>query len=422
MVRLASATLVAAFILLPSSTFAVSTVGQTRVLQGIPAIAKVFAPIGGVDWRDFARVLAGICAVESQCSPTYPHYTKDGVYSQYQGLFQMSTKPQNNQVAQAEEDLARMLPQIQQLVQSGAIPKDAYDFFQKALQAGRSIPSEKDKRFHPEYGMVLGAVKHIQINGQLAKQYGGKPLHQAAGHMTGQFSGSVLEKIRRGRFGDPISGAEAWALGLNKVGGNTVASAIESAGAQYGKKMDDMMRRMAQATNDMSLVPTNVEPFDAPLYQPGGGGSYPGVSHGPISELLESGFIQPSDSRVQENFPRVSQGASAAAPVQVVGPNGEVSGGGNAASGPAAATLVLHAESAKPGSKILVSWSSVGMRSNSCSLGVKDGVSFVQGANAGSQRFELPATASSGSSLVFELRCVSGTEQSVVKNASIAVE
>lgn len=271
--------------------------------------------------------------------------------------------------------------------------------------------------------MILGAVKHIQINGQLAKQYAGKPLHQAAGHMTAQFSGSVMEKIRRGAFSASISSAEAWALGLNKVAGNTVAGAIESAGAQYGKKMDDMMRRMAQATNDMSLVPTNVEPFNAPLYQPGAGGSYPGVSHGPISELLESGFIKPSDPRVQENFPTANQGATPASPSGSGSPtSGQTPSAGSETIGPSASTLVMQATSGAPGSSVLVAWSSVGMQVNSCKLGVKNENPFIQGKDEGSQRFQLPASAPSGGTLVLELTCISGAGEVVVKGASVTIE
>lgn len=425
MVRSGAVFLLVALLFPTAQVFAQSTAGQTRVLRGIPAIAQTFAPIGGVKWQEFAQVLAGICAVESLCSPTYLHYTKDGVYSQYQGLFQMSTKSNNNQVALAERDLEKMLPRIQQMAQSGQIPVDAYEFVQKAIQAGRSMPPNDDKRFHPEYGMVLGAIKHIQINPQLAKEYAGKPLHQAAGHMTAQFSGSVMEKIRRGAFDAPISSAEAWALGQNKVAGVTVRDAIESAGAQHGKKMDGMMRKMAQVTNDMSLVPTAVEPFNAPPFREGGGSGYPGVSNSPISQLLESGFISPNDPRVQANFPTASQGATSgtnASPSQTSSGSSELNNGTQQGAGPFAATLVTQRTFAEPGETVLIAWSSVGMKANSCSLGIQGGTAFVQGANEGDQSFKLPDGAVSGSTLVLQLSCTTLGGENVVRGASIGVE
>lgn len=421
MSRLLSVFLLAVFLLAPNHGYVQAqqsiNAGQARVLRGIPAIAKVFAPIAGVKWQEFAQVLAGICAVESTCSPTYPHYTPSGGYSQYQGLFQLNQQ----EVEKAQYDLARMTAEIEALAQSGEIPADAMAFFRKAI--GEGLKSN-DRRFHPEYGVILGAAKHIQINKQLADQYPNKPVHQAAGHMTAQFSGSVQEKIRRRAFGAPISGGEAWALGQNKVGGATVAGAIESAGARYGSKMQAMMTRMAQVTNDMTLVPTTVEPFDAPLFRPGDGGYYPNVSHGPVSELLESGFVKPNDARVQENFPNANQGATSVSPTQSGSPGDSQSSTPSVTGGvgPSASTLVMQANSALSGATVLVAWSSVGMQSKSCSLSVKDSTSFIQGENEGSQRFELPSSAPSGSTLVLELKCTSSTGQPVVKGASIAIE
>lgn len=417
MVRSGAVFLLVALLFPTAQIFAQSTAGQTRVLRGIPAIAQTFAPIGGVKWQEFAQVLAGICAVESNCSPTYPHYTSSGIYSQYQGLFQFN----QSQVQKAEADLQRMLPQIQSLAQSGAIPQNAYAFVQEAIKQGSAMTG--DKRYHPEYGVVLGAVKHIQINKQLADQYPGQPVHQAAGHMTGQFAGITYEKIRKRAFNASITPNEAWALGQNKVSGRTVAHAIESAGATYGNKMRAMMARLAQATNDMTLVPSNVEPFNAPPFQPGGSGQYPNVSRSPVSDLLEGGFIKPTDSRVQEVFPSASQGATSGSPTQPAQPTQSTgsSGTGDTA-GPSAATLVSQQDSVRAGETVYLAWSSVGMKTNSCSLGIRGGQQFVQGANEGDQRFQLPSSASSGSTLVLELSCTSLSGEVVVRGASVRVE
>jgi hypothetical protein len=420
MSRLFATLLVAVFLIVPGGiTVAQQNVseGQARVLRGIPAIAQAFAPLAGVKWQEFAQVLAGICAVESTCSPTYPHYAS-GRYSQYQGLFQMN----ESEVNKAEGNIRQMLPQIQALAQSGQLSQEAYKFVEESIRQGMAMSG--DKRFHPEYGVILGAVKHIQINKQLADRYPGQPVHQAAGHMTAQFSGIVEGHIRNRNFNAPISSAAAWALGQNKVAGGNVAGAIESAGATYGKKMQSMMARLAQVTNNMSLIPTSVEPFNAPPFRPGEGGRYPNVSHGPISELLESGFVKPNDARVQENFPNANQGATSVSPTQSGSPSDSQSSTSGVASGigPSASTLVMQATSALPGATVLVAWSSVGMQSKSCSLGVKDSTPFIQGENEGSQRFELPSSASSGSTLILELKCTSSTGQSVVKGASIAIE
>ncbi|MEK7509730.1 MAG: hypothetical protein AAB605_03380 [Patescibacteria group bacterium] len=430
MVRILAAPLLIAVLLFSGAETAQAlSGGQVRVLKGIPHIAKVFAPIAGVKWQEFAMVLAGICAVESTCSPTYPHRTPGGGWSQYQGLFQMNNGKDGNggEVRKAENDLQRMLPQIQQLAQSGAIPADAYQHFQEAMQAGQSMGS-RDKRFHPEYGVILGAAKHIQINKQLAERYPGQPLHQTAGHLTAQFSGSVQEKIRRGAFGAPISSAEAWALGQNKVGGATVERAIESAGASWRHKIEPMMQNLAQVTNDMTLAPTAIEPFDAPPFRPGEGGYYPNVSHGPISELLESGFVQPNDPRVQENFPEASQGATpsqGALSGDSTGSSGTGSGraAGSATAGePYALTIVTQLKSAAPGYVVPLAWSSVGMKEGSCALNVRGGEPLVQGKNDGTQRFSVPASAVSGGVLVFEITCTSLSGTEVEKGVTITIE
>lgn len=418
MIRKLAASFLLAVLFLPAIgdfALAQSSAGQTRVLSSIPAIAQTFAPIVGVKWQEFAQVLAGICAVESTCSPTYPHYTSSGVYSQYQGLFQFN----NAQVEKAEADLQRMLPQIQSLAQSGSISSEAYQFFDKTIREGRAMTS--DKRYHPEYGVVLGAVKHIQINKQLADQYPNQPIHQAAGHMTGQFAGITYEKIRRRAFNAVITPNEAWALGQNKVAGVTVAGAIESAGATYGNKMRTMIARMVQVTGDMSLIPSTIEPFNAPPFQPGGAGNYPNVSRGPVSELLESGFIKPDDARVKEVFPSASQGSNLVSPGQSSTPdqtNQNISSGARLF----ASTLVTQSTTAVPGQTVLLAWSSVGMQSNSCTLGIKNAAPFIQGKNEGDQRFQLPSLAASGSVLELELKCMTLTGQNVVKGASIRVE
>jgi hypothetical protein len=422
MVRASAAFLLAAILFLPGTSLVAQqnvSAGQARVLRGIPAIAQAFAPIAGVKWQEFAQVLAGICAVESTCSPTYPHRTPSGGWSQYQGLFQMNKA----EADKAEANVRQMLPQMRSFAQSGQIPQEAFTFVEQAIQQGMGMSG--DKRFHPEYGVILGAAKHIQINKQLADRYPGLPVHQAAGHMTAQFSGIVEGHIRNRNFNAPITPNAAWALGQNRVAGSTVASAIESAGATYGNKMRTMMTRLAQVTNNMSLIPSNVEPFNAPAYQPGDGVYYPNVSHGPISDLLEGGFVQPNDPRVQENFPTVSQGAVPSSPTQPTSPTSPTSpdaGSSGTVVVPPAATLVMQSSSGKPGSTVSLAWSSVGMRAQSCALGIDGQTPFVRGTNAGDQAFKLPGNASSGSVLEIKLTCTSVAGDSVVRGASIAIE
>lgn len=267
--------------------------GNVTVLQGIPAIAKVFAPLVGANWQNFAQDLAGICAVESKCSPTYPHYLQNGVYSQYQGLYQMNMY----EVAKAENYLNQVYPQLQQLAQSGQIPPDAWSFFQQAVQSGRS--SSGDRRFLPAYGVILGAAKHIQIQKQLENQYPGDPLRQAAGHMVAQFSGITESKIAAGNFNAAVTGTignantELGALGANRVSGSTVAGAIESAGATYGSCMQAMMTQMSQVTGGLTSVPTVVAPFNAPAYK-AGSGPVLSVPYSGVSTLMEMGAIPPS--------------------------------------------------------------------------------------------------------------------------------
>lgn len=283
-----------------------------------------------------------------------------------------------------------------------------------------------DKRFHPEYGVIIGAAKHIQINKQLADRYPGLPVHQAAGHMTAQFSGIVEGHIRNRNFSAPITPNAAWALGQNRVAGSTVASAIESAGATYGNKMRNMMAKLAQVTNNMSLIPSNVEPFNAPAYRPGDGGYYPNVSHGPVSDLLEGGFVQPNDPRVQENFPNVSQGAVPSSSVQPTSPISPIptdpQNDNATVVFPPAATLVKQSSSGRSGATVSLAWSSVGMRAQSCTLGVAGQTPFIRGQNAGEQQFKLPDGAASGSVLDIELKCISASGEEVVRGASIAVE
>jgi hypothetical protein len=418
MVRFVSAIIVAAVLIVPQAeVFAQVSTGQARVLRAIPHIAKVFAPIYGVKWEEFAQSLAGICAVESTCSPTYPHFA-GGAYSQYQGLYQMN----KGEVAKAEANLQAMMPQIQQLAQSGQIPADTYKFFQEAVQAGQGLDIGA-RRFHPEYGVILGAAKHIQIHKQLADQYPGQPIRQAAGHMTAQFSGITEGKIKARAFNAPISSAEAWALAVNKAGGGqTVAGAIDSAGASWGKKMGDMMNKMAQVTNNMTLAPTGIEAFTAPPDRYAGAGLYSGIGYSPTSELLESGALRFTDPMVQQNFPSASQGASAVSPVQSSSTAQPSPTSATSAVMPYASTLVMQSTRARAGETISVAWSSVGMKDASCALGVKGGQPFVSGKNEGSQQFQMPASALSGSSLELELNCTSVAGGIVVKGAAIAIE
>jgi|GEM_PF-3222441 hypothetical protein len=267
--------------------------GNATVLQAIPAIAKVFAPLTGVSWQDFANNLAGICAVESGCDPNTKHVLQNGQYSQYQGLYQMNMY----EVTKAENYLNQVYPQLQQMAQSGQIPQDAWTFFQQAVQSGRS--SGGDRRFLPEYGVILGAAKHIQIQKQLQTQYSGDALRQAAGHMVAQFSGIAESQIAAGNFNAPVTGVagdartEAGALSLNRVSGTTLAGAIESAGVSFGSKMVCMMTQMSQVTGGLTTVPKQITPFNAPPFMPGTSPLL-SVPYSGVSTLMEDGMLSPA--------------------------------------------------------------------------------------------------------------------------------
>ncbi len=281
-----------------------ASVGQTRVLQGIPAIAKAFAPLAGVKWEDFANTLAGICAVESRCDPaTTKPLLRNGGPSQYQGIFQLGP----HEAAKAENYLAEAHQKMKALAAEGKIPADAYKFVDEAITAGRAAGG--DTRLHPEYGVILGAAKHIQIHKQVQIKYPGDPLRQAAAHMTAQFSGITESRIRRGGwderiagdpFGDPAT-SEAAALGANKVpGALTVAGAVEIAGGRYAGDMHPMMVKMSQLTSGMTSVPAQVAAFATPAYVPHRGPTL-SVSYGAVSTLMEDGFISP---QIAQPIPR----------------------------------------------------------------------------------------------------------------------
>lgn len=390
---------------------------QTRVLQGIPAIARAFAPVGGVKWQDFANVLAGICAVESKCDPTYPHYVNGGKYSQYQGLFQMNMY----EVSKAEAALGAMLPQMQAAAASDPEQQKAFDFVKKAIDAARSMSG--DRRFHPEYGIILGAAKHIRTNAVLARQYPGDPLRQAAGHLTAQFSGITEGKILRGQFGAPITGTptdartEAGALAVNNVvGASTVANAIEVAAGRYASKMTPVMQRMSQVTSGLTAVPDAVRPFDAPAFQPG---TSPILdqSYGGVSTLMESGMLKPTPAPAftptsppqTSNIPPPSQSQS-----QLLNQllQDQIPGAQDSSVNiPSAFLIIAQPKEVRRGDPMVVSWTSVGMSTASpCVVFMEKATGSAQIAreNEGTRRITTDATTALGT-WNFRLQCTSPT-------------
>jgi hypothetical protein len=424
MVRLGALVLILALFIPPYPHAEAATADD--VLRGIPAIAKVFAPVGGVDWRQFAQVLAGICAVESTCNPNYPHYTSSGAYSQYQGLFQMNM----HQVALSEQQLTQMLPQIRQLVASGQIPQEAFRFVELAIRQGEQVRSTTgDRRFLPAYGIVLGAIKHVQLNKQLAERYP-NPVHQAAGHMTAQFSGITEGKIRNRQFTSLIGGAvnavetEAWALGINirqngqptNLAGVTVHDAIMQASNVYAARMQQMMTRMRNVTGDMSLVPPDVPPFTPPSYQPGSGPLL-GVPYSGASTLMEAGLIArtlaPTSPPVSPTLPQsvsnaLNSSTSATQPSSTQ-PGTRLS----------AMRAIVQPQVAKPGQTVLVSWTSAGMQVNSCSIRIKNEAEIAH-TSEGSQSVAVPANAKAGH-ITFEFTCTPPGEGAIVTEAVIEV-
>lgn len=393
-----------------------------RVLQGIPAIARSFAPVGqGVQWKDFANVLAGICAVESRCDYTYPHYVNSGgrqIYSQYQGLFQMNVA----EVARAEQKLQAYLPQMQAAAEAGdADHKRAFEFVKQAIEAARPLSIEQ-RRFHPEYGIIIGAAKHIETNAVLTRQYPGDPLRQAAGHLTAQFSGITERKIQNGQFNAAITGVpgdartEAGALSVNRVSGaSTVANAIEVAGGVYGERMRAMMARMSAVTNGLTTVPTNVRPFDPPSFS-GQQGTTPilGVGYGGVSTLMETGLMTPlraapftpTSPPSTTNIPPYNPNTpptTTTPPEQPPPPQT-----GSALNIPAAGMILVQPVSVQRGDSYMVSWVSVGMSGASPCKVLLNGTTLVEEGNYGTKT--LPATDLGAFQLSLKCKTVGGKD------------
>ena len=394
--------------------------GQTRVLQGIPAIARAFAPVAGVKWQDFANVLAGICAVESNCNPTYPHYVGSGQYSQYQGLFQMNTY----EVTKAQAALAQMLPQMQAAAANDPDQQKAFDFVKKAIDAARS--SSGDLRFLPEYGVILGAAKHIQIQKQLAQQYP-DAVHQAAGHMVAQFSGITEAKILAGQFNAPVNGTignantELGALAANKVSGTTVDGAIQSAGATYGNKMLAMMQKMSQVTNGLTTVPDNIQPFTAPPYQ---AGTSPQLnqSYGGVSTLMEQGYMRPTPA---PPFTPTSPPSTSNIPAATTAVPAQTSAVQATSTNPVFSTpnsvalIIAQPQTVSRGNTLLVAWSSVGM-SGSAPCQVTEGSVIIGTNNASYVR--LPTNTLSVGTLTITLTCTTATGSQFVQSVPVTIQ
>ena len=419
--------------------------GQTRVLQGIPAIARAFAPVAGVKWEEFANVLAGICAVESNCNPTYGHRTQSGAWSQYQGLVQMNML----EVAKAEQALQSQLSVMQAAAERDPETKKAFEFVKKAMESARSMSG--DRRFHPEYGMILGAAKHIQINGVLAKQYPGDPVRQAAGHMTAQFSSITESKIRSGQFGATISGdpwgnpvsSEAAALRVNKVvGGATVAGAIEASGRQWGAKMQAMMQKMSQVTNGLTTVPDNVAPFAGPDYKPGSGPML-NQPYNAVSSMMEDGYIkpQPAPAFPASSVPSIPQTSTNGVSQTSTGSTGtSVTSGsstassedsvitkllnaisgeeGEAPSGPPAAYMHVQSRTVAKRGHVVLSWVSVNMSARGCAV-TRDSVVIANGKEGTAI---LAAAQLPSGDFPLELRCTAPDGKVYVQQDTVRIE
>jgi hypothetical protein len=394
-----------------------------RVLKGIPAIARAFAPVGGVNWQDFAKVLAGICAVESRCDPTYPHYVNGGVYSQYQGLFQMNVA----EVAKAETNLQQMLPQMQAAADASSDQKDkeAFQRVKEAIDAARSL-SREARRFHPEYGIILGAAKHIRTNAVLAKQYPGKPDWQAAGHMTAQFAGITEAKILAGRFTAPITGTvgdantEAGALAANKVSGATVADAISDARNQYGKIMVNMMTRMSQVTNGLTTVPTNIDPFQPPSFaNQAGTGPVLGVPFSGVSTLMETGLMKPlvAPPYPQTTPPNTSNIPPYNGPTSTPPPSPQP-GSTPSTDGAPIGMILAQPNPIAVGRKITVSWTSVHLSdSEPCQVYTND--TFLAQGNEGTRAVDAgPATGPE----TFTMKCKDQQGNPFTQSATVTVQ
>ncbi len=407
-----------------TSVVQTGSAGQTRVLQGIPAIAKAFAPLEGVRWEDFANTLAGICAVESRCDPATLHPLKNGRPSQYQGLFQMGPP----EVAKAENYLSEAHQKMKALAAERKIPADAYKFVDEAITVGRAAGG--DRRFHPEYGVIMGAAKHIQLSRQVQQKYPGDPLRQAAAHLTAQFSGVTGSKIRDGMWdaritGDPLGNpgtSEAAALGANKVSGAlTVAGAVEIAGGRYAGVMQPMMVKMSQLTNGMTSVPAQVAAFATPAYVPASGPIL-AVEYGAVSTLMEEGFIppqiaQPTVQNQQQTSPSPQQNAVPAnTPTPMPTP---ISNQQSTSSTTPAAIIIAQSTRILRRGSTLISWASVGTTPDSCTV-TQNGVQFSTG-NQGSQLLPAVLTGTAGT-ISFALRCTSFSGVALQRGVDVVVQ
>ncbi len=426
--------------------------GETRVLQGIPAIAKAFAPLAGVKWEDFANTLAGICAVESRCDPaTTKPLLRNGGPSQYQGIFQLGP----HEAAKAENYLAEAHQKMKALAAEGKIPADAYKFVDEAITAGRAAGG--DMRLHPEYGVILGAAKHIQLSRQVQQAYPGDPLRQTAAHLTAQFSGVTGSKIAAGNWNAPITGdpfgnpatSEAAALGANKVSGAlTVAGAVEIAGGRYAGVMQPMMVKMSQLTNGMTSVPAQVAAFATPAYVPARGPTL-SVSYGAVSTLMEEGFISPQIAQPIPRSPMMNMlppmnmspgtmpGFFSSPPVQnqqQISPSPQqnavsantptsmptpISNQQSTSSTTPASLIIAQSARIPRRGSTLISWASVGTAPDSCTV-TRNGVQFSTG-NQGSQLLLSVLTGETGT-LTFALRCASFSGTAIQRSVDVFVQ
>ena len=267
----------------PIRTIAGSGLTPDAVLANTPWIAESFCAVAGgrCDSSQYAAYLAGICAVESNCNPTNPHYASRGVYSQYQGIGQTNVP----QMLQLNQRLNSYLADMRQAVDEGRLSPEAYSATSDSVNRGREMLAtlraealkqgvdlndirisgqtsqqrrvlenlrSTDPRYDAGYGTILIAARHTPYISTIQNKYSDDLLLQASAGLTVQFSNGIANKISRDNWNSKLTtgpNSEYWAsCTQNKACGSTVSGAVNGAYNRYGTKMERMMRQMVAVT------------------------------------------------------------------------------------------------------------------------------------------------------------------------------
>lgn len=179
---------------------------------------------------------------------------------------------------------------------------------------------------------------------------------------------------------------------------------------------------LASPAVDPSLL--NIQSVSSPI-----SGAYGGYSGGSSANLMQ--YLQSPQQGMAVSTGQPASPSQPAQPSTSVGTSDQISGsvGGSASvtSGPApaVATLVTQSSEAIRGRQIIVSWSSLGMRTDQeCSLAVvlpDAPEQLVKAANNGSETVHIPLTANQGTA-TFRLRCNSVSAQTIEKTVSVTVQ